>query len=115
MVNLPNVLQSCLVTKYYRLNEGLKVVGHATPAVFNAWPVVVGEGVGVGGWMALIPGGGFTHVANASASCSTSFLLEAVSSVTVVVRARIGAVCWSSMSDFATAAHARASKDPLIF
>ena len=65
--------------------------------------------------MALIPGGGFTHVANASASCSTSFLLEAVSSVTALARARMIAVCLSSMSDFATAVHTMTSKDQLIF
>ena len=83
------------------------------PTVFNAWPLVVGEDVG--GGITLIPGGGFTHVTNASVSYSTRFLLEAVSSVTVVVRVRMAAVCLLIMSNFATAAYTREPKDPLIF
>ena len=70
MIDLPHVLQFCLFVKFHLLYSGLKVVGHATPAVFNTWPVVVAEAAG--GGMLVRPGGGVMHIVNNNESCLKS-------------------------------------------
>ena len=65
MVDLPQVLQSCLLMKY-QLPHNSSLVGHTMPVVLGRCPlVVIAEEVG-GGLVRL--GGGLEYVANAAAS-----------------------------------------------